>query len=57
MVNDRKNDKASETRDGEPLRDRGAIDAQDDLQEDEMPVDESDDGPQPVLTKNTPANK
>ncbi|MBV8636988.1 MAG: hypothetical protein JO322_02825 [Candidatus Eremiobacteraeota bacterium] len=35
------------TRDGEPLVDRGIIDDEDDDRE--LPVDETDDGPEPVI--------
>lgn len=49
----RMNDRNKETRDGEPLNDRGIIDARRDDELDELetnpPVDESDDGPAPVL--------
>jgi hypothetical protein len=38
------------TRDGDPLYDRGTIDPQED-EELDPPVDESDDGPQPVIIK------
>jgi hypothetical protein len=41
------NDRNRLTRDGEPLVDRGTID-DDDLN---PPVDETDDGPQPVIIK------
>ena len=50
------NDRTRQTRDGEPLHDRGTIeprrdDARDELEEMEQdpPVDESDDGPEPVI--------
>ena len=54
-MNDRK-DRNDQTRDGEPLHDRGTIESRRDEADKELeemeedpPVDESDDGPQPVL--------
>ncbi len=48
-------DRIKETRDGEPLHDRGIIEEQQDDELDSMesdpPVDESDDGPEPVLRR------
>lgn len=46
-------DRNDQTRDGEPLRDRGIIEQNEDEELDAMesdpPVDESDDGPAPAL--------
>ena len=45
-------DRNQQTADGEPLVDRGTIDPkQDELDEREPPVDETDNGPQPVVIK------
>ena len=49
------------TRDGEPLHDRGIIEQPEDDELDEMeldpPVDETDDGPAPVLRTKPPGKR